>query len=253
MRSSNRLGCFSGVGIITGVITALLITGYVYATGGILFSPGPLSAKAGELLGDVTSHAEIGGNCKACHAALWESTSMDDRCMTCHEDIKSELQNTTSLHGSLMHDQPDLTCRYCHLDHRGANAQLTLIDTGTFPHDALGFALTGSHVQLQCEACHQNNQFTGLSGACAGCHADPVYHVGMFGLDCATCHNTDDWSARYTGPHPAIADEGGRGINHGRVECRVCHTQNLRTATCTACHGSNNPEGGEHESEGEDH
>jgi len=61
----------------------------------------------------------------------------------------------------------------------------------------------------------------------------------MFGLNCATCHTTENWSAVYKGPHPGIADEGGRGVNHGGGSCRSCHTQTLHTATCTQCHKGN--------------
>lgn len=456
MQKSNRLGCISGVGFISAVITSLIIAGFVFARGGLLYNPGPLNAQSGVWVGGVTSHAEIGGNCKACHTAPWESARMADRCMDCHTNITSEMQNATSLHGKLLHDNPDLTCRYCHPEHRGANAQLTVIDISTFPHDIVGFSLTGhprtasqtpfrcddchlgdittftlgtcqtchnqldaslmqvhetafgadclachdgvdrygndfnhnrfafqlagkhteiqctdchinarnapdlqslsqdcfschskddlhegrfgsdcatchttaawkpakfdhnlasfklegkhqkvecdtchingvykgtptdcfschqkddkhagtfgtdcsachqpsswenvtfdhsksnfpltgQHITLACEKCHQNNQFTTLPTACVGCHVDPAYHAGMFGTDCTTCHTTNNWSTRYTGPHPAIADEGGRGINHGNTICQTCHTQNLRAATCTACHDSNNPEGG---------
>ena len=41
MRNTNRLGCLSGVGIFTALITTLLIAGYAYAQGGLLDSPGP--------------------------------------------------------------------------------------------------------------------------------------------------------------------------------------------------------------------
>ncbi len=41
---------------------------------------------------------------------------------------------------------------------------------------------------------------------------------------------------------PAIADEGGSGVNHGGASCRDCHTQTLSSATCLACHDSNNPD-----------
>jgi hypothetical protein len=51
----------------------------------------------------------------------------------------------------------------------------------------------------------------------------------------------ENWSAKFLGPHPEIADEGGRGVNHGGASCRDCHTNTLHSATCLACHDSNNP------------
>ena len=60
--------------------------------------------------------------------------------------------------------------------------------------------------------------------------------------DCASCHTTDNWFARYNGPHPGIADEGVSGVNHGGASCGDCHTQTLQTATCTKCQDGN-PDG----------
>ena len=450
---SNRLGCLSGTGIIAALVTALVIAGFTWVRGGVLYSPGELSAKSGEVLGGVTSHAEIGGNCKACHTALWERDTMADRCTVCHTAIAGQMKQVASMHGRMEHDNPDLACRHCHPDHRGPDAALTQMDSGLFPHEAVGFSLnghqrtaggeaftcddchhgdistfasdscqtchrqmdsvfalahslaygdacldchdgvdrfgenfkhnfvfklegrhidvlcakchldartladfpnapqdcaachrkndphegrfgfdcaachsaegwmparfdhnlaafnlegehaevrceechqngvykdtpsdcyschqqddehdgrfgadcaachrptswedatfdhnksnfplTGRHIGLECERCHTAGQFAGLSTACVTCHSDPAFHAGMFGTDCARCHTTDNWFAPYNGPHPGIADEGGFGVNHGGGTCRDCHTQNLSTATCLACHDSNNPD-----------
>lgn len=452
MRNNSRLGCLTGTGIIAAVITVLIIGGYVYAKGGLLYNPGPLNAQSGEILGGVTSHSEIGGDCKACHAAPWEAAKMADRCATCHSNIASQMRDVLSMHGKMEHDNPNLTCRHCHPEHRGPDAQLTQMDSGLFPHEVVGFSLTGhqrtaadapftcddchhgdistfasdscqtchrqmdvafslahslaygdacldchdgvdrfgksfkhnfsfkltgghievtcskchlnartfadfqtatqdcnschradephegrfgvdcaachstdawtpakfdhnlaafklegEHAEVSCESCHQNGvykntptdcyschkqdddhngqygtdcsachnpsswdnvtfdhnksnfpltgrhiglacekchasgQFAGLSTACVSCHNDPAFHAGMFSTNCAECHTTDNWYAPYRGPHPGIADEGGSGVNHGGASCRECHTQNLRTATCTACHENNNP------------
>jgi len=456
MRNSNRLGCLSGMGLVAAIVTSLLIAGYVYAKGGLLYNPGPLNEQSGELLGGVSSHADIGGDCKACHSAPWESATMADRCVECHTAIGAQMMAVATVHGSMMHDNPDLTCRHCHPEHRGANAKLTEMTDAEFPHELVGFslkahqttvkneaficsdchgddistfdlqicttchneidgsfmaehaqaygtaclnchdgvdffgdtfshnkypftltgrhmdlscvkchngantmsdfsvlpqdcyschqgvdphegrfgtdcaachgtdgwlpakfdhdlsdfkligehaevqcekchinnvyqgtttdcyschkqddehlgrfgtdcsichtpqdweeltfdhnqsfALTGKHVDVPCEKCHQDFQFAGVPRTCAGCHGDPVFHAGMFGFDCLSCHTTNNWFARYTGPHPGIADEGGSGVNHGGASCRDCHTQTLRTATCEACHRGGNFDGGE--------
>ena len=41
----NRLGCLTGTGIMAAWITALVIAGYAYARGGLMFNPGPLSSQ----------------------------------------------------------------------------------------------------------------------------------------------------------------------------------------------------------------
>lgn len=451
---SNRLGCLTGTGLIAALITALVIAGYAYARGGLMYNPGPLSAYGDEVLGGVRSHAEIGGDCDACHTAPWEPAIMADRCAVCHTEIAGQMRDVASMHGTMLHDNPQLGCRHCHPEHRGAEAKLTELGDAEFPHELVGFSLnahrrtaldqpfdcsdchaddistfnlgtcdachrqmdvafmtahtlaygtacldchdgvdrfddrfdhnvfsfqikgkhvgltcdrchfsarglgdfpvtlqdcyschhkedahqgrygfscadchteegwtpatfdhnlstfklegahmevpceschlervflgtptdcyachqqddahngqygmdcsachnpsnwedadfdhnlsrfplTGGHVGVACERCHASGQFTGLSTACASCHGDPAYHVGLFGLDCAACHTVDNWSARYRGSHPGIADEEGSGVNHGGGGCRSCHTKTLHSATCDKCHNGN-PEG----------
>ena len=158
---TNRLGCLSGSGIIAAIITTLLIVGYVYARGGLLYSPGDLNAQRGEMLGGVTSHAETGGDCKTCHTAPWERATMADRCLECHSNLSGQLQDVSSLHGRMMKNSTALTCRNCHPEHRGADASLTEMDEITFPHEAIGYSLKG-------------HQFTAARKAftCADCHAE---------------------------------------------------------------------------------
>jgi hypothetical protein len=168
------------------------------------------------------SHADV--RCEQCHVdGVYKGTPTD--CFSCHK--KDDEHN----------GRFGTNCAGCH--------KPTKWDDANFDHNLSNFPLTGLHVDLACEKCHINAQFAGLSTACSSCHADPVFHAGMFGLECATCHSTNNWYTSYNGPHPGIADEGGRGINHGGATCRDCHTQTLRSATCVACHSSNNKgEGG---------
>src|SRR5512134_2798381 len=102
----NRLGCLSGTGIIAAFIAILSIAGYGFADGGVMFSPGPLNAVAGQPLGGVASHAEIDGDCKSCHTAPWESETMDDRCVVCHTSVSAELNDPEHIHGRLMQHDP---------------------------------------------------------------------------------------------------------------------------------------------------
>jgi len=144
MQNKNRLGCLTGTGILALLITTFVIAGYAYAQGGMLYNPGPLSTKqSGEALGGVISHAEISGDCKACHTAPWESATMADRCTVCHTTVAVQMKNVASLHGKLMHDNPNLGCRHCHSEHRGADAALTVMADTIFPHEAVGYSLNG--------------------------------------------------------------------------------------------------------------
>ena len=71
-----------------------------------MYNPGPLSAQGDQTLGGVTSHAEIGGDCKACHTAPWESATMADRCAVCHTNIAVQMRDVATMHGTLMHNNP---------------------------------------------------------------------------------------------------------------------------------------------------
>jgi hypothetical protein len=161
-------------------------------------------------------HSEVA--CESCHVnKQFRGTPMD--CYSCH-------QQDDNHNGKFGTD-----CSACH--------DPSSWDHVNFEHNRTNFPLTGAHTSLACERCHSSGQFAGLLTACSSCHTDPVFHAGMFGLNCATCHTTENWSAVYKGPHPGIADEGGRGVNHGGGSCRSCHTQTLHTATCTQCHKGN--------------
>jgi hypothetical protein len=232
-----RLGCLSGTGLVAALVTVLAIAGYTYARGGLLYNPGPLNAQSGSSLGGVTSHAEIGGECQACHTAPWESATMADRCIVCHAEIAAQLTDIASLHGALMQDNPSLTCRHCHSEHRGANAPLTVLDSDDFPHDATGFSLLGAHAEVSCEACHLNRQFTGTPMNCHACHQQDDEHAGQFGTDCAACHNPSAWSdASFDHNLSAFPLTG----SHARLTCEQCHSagqfEGLPTA-CANCHG----------------
>lgn len=377
---TNRLGCLTSTGIIAALITAFAIAGYAYARGGLMYNPGPLNAQSGEMLGGVTSHAEIAGDCKACHTAPWESAVMADRCAVCHTDIAAQMRDVASMHGTLLHNNPQLGCRHCHPEHRGADAQLTAMDDADFPHEVVGFSLkghqlmaarepfnchdchtedistfdrntcdachrqldlvfmtahtlsfgnacldchdgverfdenfdhnvfsfqikgkhvglacaechfnarglgdfqvtlqdcyschhqddphegrfgvgcvdchtedgwtpatfdhnrssfplTGAHVNTPCQSCHIGEQFQGLDTACVACHAEPAFHLGQFGIDCAACHTTNAWTpAEFNGQHTFP-------LNHGDgASCATCHPASFTTYTCYGCHEHN--------------
>src|SRR5579859_5340543 len=110
--SMKRRNRFVRVGMITllaaGSIAAVFALG-----GGSAFSPGPLNAetRAGAKLGGVSSHAELGGRCSACHGAPWSSTPMAARCLNCHTDVRQEIDAHRSMHGNL---SDGMRCRECH-------------------------------------------------------------------------------------------------------------------------------------------
>ncbi|HZY44208.1 MAG TPA: hypothetical protein VFF70_05585 [Anaerolineae bacterium] len=243
-----RLGCFTPLGIIAGVLTLLIVTGIALASGGSMFSPGALSAQSeGEgALNGVRSHADIGGNCAACHVDPWSSEVMATRCLNCHTDIGQQLNDAQALHGALSHaDQ----CRNCHTEHNGPQASLTHLNTTDFPHDRVGFSLA-THLKLSngqpftCIDCHGQRLAEFDRTQCETCHrsyqADfATQHIGDFGNECMACHDGIDRYSKFDHNRLTFTLIG----KHTEVACRQCHL-NVRSVadykqaapTCIACH-----------------
>jgi hypothetical protein len=141
-------------------------------------------------------------------------------------DFSSAPQDCYSCHRT---DDPHETrfgadCAACHTTEGWEGA--------TFDHDLSSFPLTGAHVNVDCDSCHTNAQFAGLSPQCVACHRDPDFHLGAFSASCADCHATTAWlPASYDGPHTFPMDhEGAAG------DCQSCHPSSLTTYTCYECH-----------------
>ncbi len=246
----NRLGCFTFSGILSAIITILVIAGIAYARGGLMYSPGLLNAQEGEVLGGVASHAETGGECKACHSAPWDSTRMADLCIDCHGGIAQQMQSMVALHGSIYQKDPQLECWNCHPEHRGADAPLTVMQGGEFPHELLGFSLNGHRLTVRREAftcadCHHDDISTFDSDTCDACHRqiDPVFaqaHLLSFGTECLACHDgVDVFGERFDHNVSQFRLTGG----HQNVECVLCHVDarslsDFESAPqeCYACH-----------------
>ena len=245
-----RLGCLSSGGIMTALIAALMITASALARGGSMYSPGALNAQPGNVLGGVSSHADIAGNCKACHAAPWEADTMDVRCSACHLDVALEMIDPASVHGRMMQIDSQAKCRTCHSEHKGPEALLTVLEGWRFPHDVARFSLRSHQLTAEkepflCADCHGNDvtQFDVL--ACRKCHISMdmefmVNHQLAFGENCLECHDGVD---RFG--HDFDHDQFAFKLNgkHAAVTCLQCHvmatTVSALQATsqdCFSCH-----------------
>jgi len=255
MQRNSKLGCLTFPGILAAVITILAIAGFTSVRGGLIYNPGPLNAQTGDILGGVASHAETGWECNACHSAPWNPTTMADLCVNCHGEIAQQMQGMVALHGSMYQNNPELECRDCHPEHRGAEAPLTVMQGGDFPHELLGFSLKGHERTAQgepfaCADCHQDDLTTFASGTCDACHRqmDSVFslaHSLSFGSDCLACHDgVDRFGEKYD--HIAVPFRLTGG--HRDVECVLCHVDarsldDFATAPqdCFACHYTDDP------------
>jgi hypothetical protein len=210
---------------------------------------------------DDTHQGQFGADCGLCHSTNgWKPSTFDHNlsafkltgahlnadCKQCHQNgvFKGTPTNCYACHAKddNHNGRFGTNCGACHTT--------TAWRPATFDHNLSAFRLTGAHANLACERCHSKG-FSGTPSFCAACHGDPSFHHGMFGTNCAECHNTSNWNAGYNGPHPSFGEHGG--INHEGASCRDCHTKNLGSATCLKCHDSNNPgDGGGGDGGGED-
>jgi hypothetical protein len=255
---SNRLGCLSSTGILAALVTVLVIAGYAYARGGLLFNPGPLNSQGDRSLGGVTSHAEIGGECEACHTVPWEPATMADRCIVCHTNIAEQMRDPETVHGALFKSDPDLACRHCHPEHRGVDAPLIVMEDVPFPHEVVGFSLnvhqlTAARESFACDDCHHGNVTSFAVETCDACHRQMdagfmTAHTISFGSACLNCHDgVDRFDERFD--HNAFSFKliGG----HTGLACGQCHV-NARglvdfAATpqdCYSCHHNEEPHEG---------
>ncbi len=247
---SNRFGCVTASGVIAALVAVLLVAAIFLLNGGSLFSPGALSAKNGYSRGGVTSHAELNGNCAACHTAPWEKTTMADRCLACHWEVATELQTPGALHNVLLAKDSAATCRTCHTDHKGANASITSMPSGDFPHDTLGFSLK-AHPKLSngnpftCQDCHPQGPATFDVKTCTTCHAsiDATFmtrHTTAYGSACLSCHDgKESYGKAFNHNQVAFTLTG----KHASLDCGACHTGSRTIAdlkatqtNCFACH-----------------
>jgi hypothetical protein len=195
------------------------------------------------------AHASIfGPDCLACHDGLDTYGAAFDHAQTafplggrhaplacdgCHQGARSpaDLQGTPqdcfSCHQAddAHEGQFGQDCAPCHTPDGWEEA--------TIDHDQTAFPLTGAHLETACAQCHVNGTYQGTPQACAACHDDPAFHLGLLGSECASCHDTTAWSpGRYDRAHTFPINHGERGAS----PCRTCHPDTLSAYSCYGCH-----------------
>ncbi len=187
-------------------------------------------------------NGQFGTNCASCHnTSSWKGATFDHNlaafkltgahvsvaCERCHVNgvFKGTPKDCYSCHRQDDHHngQFGTNCASCHNTSSWKGA--------TFDHNNTRFPLTGAHVNLNCSRCHANG-FKGTPTACVACHAEPAFHRGAFGTNCASCHNTSAWRpASFNGPHTFPLKHGG-----AKASCSTCHPNSLTAYTCYGCH-----------------
>ena len=187
-----------------------------------VLAPGKLSA----------AHAKFEEDCQKCHVRF-DRNAQDRLCMDCHKDVGQDARAKTGFHGRM---KPQ-TCKSCHSEHKGRDAQLASFDKATFDHAATAFALRGGHRKVECAKCHLPGKAYRIAARdCVACHRKDDVHKSSLGTKCADCHVETLWKE-------AKFDHGATRFpltgKHDSVKCDSCHKagQYKDTArTCLACH-----------------
>lgn len=256
--NNNRLGCLSPSALIASLISFLIIAAVGFFNGSDLFTAGRLNARSGDILGGVSSHAGIEHDCAKCHPAPWAASTQADLCVACHTEISKQLAQPASLHSLMLKDQT-IACRVCHPDHRGPDAPLTNIQSGTFPHEGTGYSLRSHQKRsdgqsFTCVDCHGADITTFDPAVCGACHTqlDAEYmasHTLAYGEKCLGCHDGNETIGKHFDHNLAAFKLEGRHIG---LTCSDCHT-NARLAAdfrsapteCFACHSKDDAHKGD--------
>lgn len=184
--------------------------------------------------GRVTAaHADIEAQCDACHSSSAE-IPQSTLCLDCHEDVAADRADGTGFHGRFATAKRN-ECVNCHTDHEGRDKDIVGIDRGLFDHGLSDFPLTGSHVNVTCNNCHQPSQsFHEAPLACVDCHNDVDVHDGGLGAQCESCHNTLNFSD-VTFDHTSTGFSLTAG--HADTACLDCHRGNRFDQAPTSCNG----------------
>jgi len=192
---------------------------------------------------DDSHQGRLGNDCSACHDTLgWTSVQFDHAvtgfaltqahgglaCNTCHSPSNVSPAPSDCVGCHLQDDAHDgafgADCSACH--------RPTLWSDWTFNHNLSPFKLTGAHIKTTCVSCHVGGRFQDTATACVACHAEPAFHAGLFGTNCASCHSTSAWRpAAFNGPHSFPLNHGDAGGN-----CATCHPSSYTSYTCYKCH-----------------
>ncbi len=177
-----------------------------------------------------TSFALVGAHqaatCDQCHASGYAGTPTD--CYSCHQSDFKGVVDPNHVTNNFDHN-----CVKCH----STSAWLPV----TFDHNATSFPLTGAHVAVTCNTCH-NTGFAGTPSTCYACHQTnyvnttaPSHATSGFPTECQVCHATSAWT-------PASFDHSATGFTltgaHVPLACVQCHASGYTSTpnTCYACH-----------------
>jgi hypothetical protein len=194
----------------------------------------------------IHGHAKYESDCNQCHVRF-DKAAQTRLCTNCHKDIAADIRNKTRVHGRMA----DKTCRTCHTEHKGRNAQLVVLDKTKFDHGSTNFQLKGAHKdsKVKCASCHlEKIKYRDAPKLCNDCHKKDDQekgHKGSLGKQCESCHDEKSWKdAIFNHEKTKFPLTGGK---HAEVKCSSCHINkiyNNAPKDCFSCHKKDDQEKG---------
>ena len=246
---------------IIGVPITLMLVDYFWWSSGSDTTPFHRDLAWEQLVvpGDLSAaHAFLENNCSACHTPVKgvERTN----CVVCHANDGELLQRQpTAFHADVA------TCRGCHVEHRGVDGDITLMDHQTLVQ--IGLEALDENGDPDSEARQIYELVTHLIDKeqkpsplfsharvsageatlrCATCHANDDQHFTLFGNDCVQCHRLDTWNiAAFRHPSTQSRDcvqchqapPSHYMMNHFKqISARVAGKPHAKVEQCYACH-----------------
>ncbi len=198
--------------------------------------------------------------CALCHSAkfVWTNVRFDHAQKTRFPlEGAHAAKSCATCHAPTERARPDKACVACHQDvHKGrfaavgdcggCHGAVTFRADFRFDHGKhTRFALTGTHADVDCRACHRGRgpveweRFDARSVGCRGCHAHANVHKKQFRDDeCLRCHTgagqnkfKKEAVTQFHGPASRFPLTEG----HAGVACDKCHQNDVYQGAPTVC------------------
>lgn len=176
----------------------------------------------------------VGGHaisdCFQCHEQGGNFTGLSPECFACHQN---DYNNPNNDPNHVLANFPT-ECQQCHT--------INGWSPSSFDHNMTAFPLTGEHITIACQDCHENG-YTGTPTECYSCHQqdyegvqDPNHVLKGYSTNCTECHTTNGWDDIINFNH-SITQFPLTGV-HITTDCNDCHEQGFTNTPmiCFACH-----------------
>jgi hypothetical protein len=178
----------------------------------------------------------VTAECSECHvsASLLRFEPQGIECFDCHQANYYATTKPNHVQSGM-----SVNCVECHsLNSFDWNYNGSSLNHSFFP-------LTAGHAINECNRCHTNGTYAGLTSECVSCHQDnynqttnPSHVAAQYPTTCNQCHSTNPGWKPATFDHTSFPLTSG----HALTDCNLCHTNGNYTNTspeCVSCHQDN--------------